>query len=54
VDVEKARQHFDQRARRERVNANARGALLVAGYYAGALAVAAIIAAAVLCGVRVG
>lgn len=53
MDVEKARSYFDRRARRERVNARARGAYLVAGYYAGALIVAGVIAA-VLLGVRFG
>ena len=54
VDVEKARSHFNRRARLERVNARARGVPLIAGYYVGALIVAAAIAAAVLWGVRFG
>lgn len=52
VDVEKARSYFDRRARLERVNARARGVPLVAGYYVGAVTVAAIIA--VFLGVRFG
>lgn len=48
MDVEKAREHFDQRAARERHRGRARGARLIVGYYAGALLVLAIVAAVAL------
>lgn len=54
VDVDKAREHFDNRAARARPFARARGARLVAGYYIGTLAVFAVLVIAWLTGVRIG